>query len=235
MDASALRTPVDPRVRAERPSVSLNPTGSRRAGKKGVPSSRREFHSPALTEPCITVARYTVLVALIFMPGGRLPPRLPQGVLADRRIESTGTAYAADGATHLQPRHDLWRPPVQHHTLTGRECVGVVLPVHQREWRGGLPLAQLREQLQATVVRSGHKRATPRLDRLHHEGGRRRRPSPPRPEGDRSPSAGALPGPGLGQEPEIRGSAWPQSLGRPSTAKRDEYDQRDSLSGARLP
>jgi hypothetical protein len=30
----------------------------------GLPSSRGEFHPPALTEPCVTVSRYTALVAL---------------------------------------------------------------------------------------------------------------------------------------------------------------------------
>jgi hypothetical protein len=36
----------------------------------GVSSSRREFHPPALTEPCVTVSRYTALVVLITRPVG---------------------------------------------------------------------------------------------------------------------------------------------------------------------
>jgi hypothetical protein len=43
-----------------------------------VSSSRREFHPPALTEPYVTVSRYTALVVLVTRRGERQLPR-PSG------------------------------------------------------------------------------------------------------------------------------------------------------------
>ena len=90
-DADALRPEVKFTVRQGHPTHSeLEPKTPRsarspRPGNAPVPdrrhrgsSSRRGFHPPALTEPCVTVSRYTALVVLVTRRAGSRSPR-PSG------------------------------------------------------------------------------------------------------------------------------------------------------------
>ena len=70
--------------------------------RRAVPSSRGESHPPALTEPCVTVSRYTALVALFVRSARRWSAEL--GASARTCGGIAGRSPAASPAPSAWPR-----------------------------------------------------------------------------------------------------------------------------------